>query len=108
MFIENVLRSAEAVWSYGAPLDIADLEDRTKISSFLEKVTMKKSVKILSPGITNSTKLSPSENPLVAQLLKNFPNFKEPEGSLPYSQEPSSGPSPKPDQSSPYHPILDL
>jgi hypothetical protein len=30
----------------------------------------------------------------------------EPEGSLPYSQEPSTGPYPEPDQSSPYHPIL--
>jgi hypothetical protein len=29
----------------------------------------------------------------------------EPEGSLPYSQEPSTGPYPEPDQSSPYHPI---
>jgi hypothetical protein len=30
----------------------------------------------------------------------------EPESSLPCSQEPSTGPYPKPDQSSPYHPIL--
>jgi hypothetical protein len=28
----------------------------------------------------------------------------EPEGSLPRSQEPSTGPYPEPDQSSPYHP----
>jgi hypothetical protein len=32
----------------------------------------------------------------------------EPEGSLPCSQEPSSGPYPKPDQSSSYHLILSL
>jgi hypothetical protein len=32
----------------------------------------------------------------------------EPEGSLPYSQEPSTGPYPEPAQSSPYHPILFL
>jgi hypothetical protein len=32
----------------------------------------------------------------------------EPEGSLPCSQEPSIGPYPEPDQSSPYYPILSL
>jgi hypothetical protein len=30
------------------------------------------------------------------------------EGSLPCSQEPSTDPYPKPDQSNPYHPILYL
>jgi hypothetical protein len=32
--------------------------------------------------------------------------FMEPDGSLPRSQDPSTGPYPEPDQSSPYHPIL--
>jgi hypothetical protein len=32
----------------------------------------------------------------------------EPEGSLPCSQEPSTGPYPELDQSSPYYPILYL
>jgi hypothetical protein len=32
----------------------------------------------------------------------------EPEGSLPFSQEPDTGPCPEPDQSNPYHPILFL
>jgi hypothetical protein len=32
----------------------------------------------------------------------------EPEGSLPYSQEPSTDLYPEPDQSNPYHPILFL
>jgi hypothetical protein len=31
-------------------------------------------------------------------------HFMEPEGSLPYSQQSSTGPYPEPDQSSPYHP----
>jgi hypothetical protein len=35
-------------------------------------------------------------------------HFMEPEGSLPCSQEPSPGPYPEPDRSSPYHPILSL
>jgi hypothetical protein len=32
-------------------------------------------------------------------------HFKEPEGSSPCSQEPSTGPYPEPDRSTPYHPI---
>jgi hypothetical protein len=35
-------------------------------------------------------------------------HFIEPGGSLPCSQEPSTGLYPEPDQSSPYHPILDI
>jgi hypothetical protein len=35
-------------------------------------------------------------------------HFMEPGGSLPYSQKPSTGPYPQPDQSNPYHPILSL
>jgi hypothetical protein len=33
------------------------------------------------------------------EAVKNFPNFMEPEGSLPCSQVPSTGPYPEPDQS---------
>jgi hypothetical protein len=48
------------------------------------------------------------EKPLVVQLLKNFPTFYGTKGSLPCSQEPSTGPCLKPDQSSTYHSILSL
>jgi hypothetical protein len=36
---------------------------------------------------------------------RTSPHFMEPEGSLSCSQEPSTGPYPQPDRSSPYHPI---
>jgi hypothetical protein len=39
----------------------------------------------------------------IQELLQNF---MEPDGSLPFSQEPSVGSYPEPDESSPYHPIL--
>jgi hypothetical protein len=35
-------------------------------------------------------------------------HFMEPEGSLPYAQEPTIGPYSEPDESSPDHPILFL
>jgi hypothetical protein len=46
------------------------------------------------------TELSPSWKLPVVQPLKNFPAFYGTEGSLPYSQEPSTGPYPEPYQSS--------
>jgi hypothetical protein len=36
-----------------------------------------------------------------SQLVKKFPAFMEPDGSLPYSQEPATCPCPEPGQSSP-------
>jgi hypothetical protein len=40
----------------------------------------------------------------VSQLVKKFPHFMEPEGSLPHSQEPATCPYPEPAQSSPCPP----
>jgi hypothetical protein len=48
------------------------------------------------------------EKPPVAQLLRISPNFMEPKGSLPCSQNPSTGSYSEPDQSSRCHPILSL
>jgi hypothetical protein len=53
--------------------------------------------------------LIPSGEAASCAATQEFPqNFMEPEGSLSFSQEPSIGPYPEPDQSSPYHPILSL
>jgi hypothetical protein len=44
----------------------------------------------------------------LCSYLRTSQYFTEPEGSLPCSQEPSTGPYPELDQSSPWHPILFL
>jgi hypothetical protein len=55
------------------------------------------------------TELSPSWEAANCAAIQEIPsNFKEPKGSPPCSQEPSTGPYPDPVQSSPYHPILSL
>jgi hypothetical protein len=55
------------------------------------------------------TEVSPSREAANCTAIQEIPsNFKEPEGSSPCSQEPSTGPYPEPVWSSPYHPILSL
>jgi hypothetical protein len=50
----------------------------------------------------NFMKLSPSSESASCAASQELPqNFKEPEGSLPCSQEPSTGPYPEPDLTSP-------
>jgi hypothetical protein len=52
------------------------------------------------------TELSPSREAANCAAIQEIPsNFKEPEGSSPCSQEPSTGPYPEPVRSSPYDPI---
>jgi hypothetical protein len=52
------------------------------------------------------TELSPSCK--LCSLSRTSQHFMEPEGSLPCSQEPSTGPYPQPYQSNPHHAILSL
>jgi hypothetical protein len=53
--------------------------------------------------------LSPSWEVAICAATQELPSlFLEPEGSLSCSQEPSTGPYPEPDQSSPYYPTLSL
>jgi hypothetical protein len=48
------------------------------------------------------------EEPSIVQPLKNYLALMEPGGSIPCSQEPSTGTYPEPYQSNPLHPILSL
>jgi hypothetical protein len=52
--------------------------------------------------------LSFPEKPPIVSFSKILNILQEPEGSLPCSRKPSTGPYPEPDQTSPYHPIVYL
>jgi hypothetical protein len=78
---------------YGAPID--------KVLHFIRDVGL-----ILT---YLRTEMSPSWEAANCAAIQEIPsNFKEPKGSLPCSQEPSTGPYPEPVGSSPHHPILSL
>jgi len=59
-----------------------------------------KFLSLIGRYFTNYVEQSPSEK-LTVPLLRNSPNFTEPEGSLPHSQAPAVSPYPEPQQSSP-------
>jgi hypothetical protein len=66
----------------------------------------------LSPGVCTIEIFHGAEPFLRSHQLLSYSrisqHFMEPEGSLLCSQEPSTGPCPKPEKSSPYYPILSL
>ena len=57
--------------------------------------------KLITHSLTPSSTVI-LEKLIGSQLVKKFPAFLEPEGSLPHSQQPATLPCPQPDQSSPY------
>jgi hypothetical protein len=57
-------------------------------------------------SLTNSMELSTTWEP--TSHLRTSQHFMEPRGSLPHSQEPTTGSYPVPDQSSPHPPVLSL
>jgi hypothetical protein len=62
----------------------------------------------LTHPLTHSWSWDLLEKRPVVQLLKNFPAFYGTRRFITWSQEPSTGPYPDPDQSNPYYPILSL
>jgi hypothetical protein len=54
------------------------------------------------------TELSPSREAANCAATQELPSILRNPGSSPCSQEPSTGPYPEPDRSSPYHPILSI
>jgi hypothetical protein len=67
------------------------------------------SAHLYGPALPNFMGLSPSSEVASRGAAQVYPqHFMAPEGSLPYSQEPSTGSYPKPDQYRPHHLILSL
>jgi hypothetical protein len=59
-------------------------------------------------SLTHSWSWALLEKLSIGSYSRSSQHFMEPGGSLPCSQEPSTGPYPEPDQSNPYHPTLSL
>jgi hypothetical protein len=58
--------------------------------------------------LTNSTGQSPFSEVIFHSCSRNSLHFVQPKDSLSCSQEPTTGPYPQPDKSSPCHPIIFL
>jgi hypothetical protein len=92
------------LWAHMFPAKVTICQFRSWWVFFMQAFAF--SVVIMSYLLTE---LRPSWEAANCAAIQEIPsNFKEPKGSSPCSQEPSTGPYPEPVRSSPYHPILSL
>jgi hypothetical protein len=104
-------RALDTYWIHGSvsSRDSLAVVETTKISCSCRESNYD-SFAIQPEALSLANQLHGAEPFLTIRQLRSYSRisqyFTEPEGSLPCSQRPSTGPYPEPDQFSPYHPIL--